>query len=1175
MPPLAPDAITDGSSSSYLGGDDVVYSYTAGGDGLLNVNASSVESWVGMYVFTGCNPFEFTVGSHTSSASGTRSIEGIPVVAGETYYIVISTWPSPASTEYTLTLDGPDVLVLDPCTGTPDAGMAVVNPQTGNGGTSYVVSAQGYTLASEMSFQWESNTNDEGWQEAGDATETYTTYTATAPIEIGDEVEWRLALTCTVSEETAYSDVATFTTGVVYCEPEVNFASTGDYVSLVSSEGAVLEINYSATSHVAAYINETGMVLQAYPGQEFTLNTAYVGGAQTMGVWVDWNEDGNFGGDSNPEERLVLSNGVSPQSFDIAIPANVDNGDYRLRVRGAYDFSGGIVSEGDAFSCNAQNYGTTIDFTLSVVDPPACPAPTNLLVTNVTENSADLSWTESTTGTQWEVLYGETGFDPENEGTTVTVNNDPETTLTGLDANTNYSFYVTAICGIEDESVLAGPVSFRTACGLISSLPYLEDFDTYGTGPEAFPTCWERITYASGTNIWPSIVARFDAPSSPNTLRFQSLVDSPTYAISPQFAEDITNLRVTFMLKREGAQSGTMDVGVMSDPSDTDTFELVQTIDPADNDFNEYIFDLDQASLSGPDNYIALRHNSNSNIYFYWLDDFEVSFIPSCVEPIALTTTAVTGSTVDVEWTAGGSETSWNVSWGALGYTPGDTDEIDTATVTTTDYQITGLDLETTYDVYVRAICGTDNESIWVGPETFSTLCGVTVAPWSEDFEGGTDGNVLIEDLSCWSQEYVSATDDWKLVSQNGNGTVQPRSGSLMAEFRVATFSEPKTKLISPVLDLTELTTPQLTFYFANAAWGTDIDQLRVYYKASASDATWTLIPGAEYTTEYASWEKVELILPEGSGATDYLIAFEGTASYARGLNLDDISVGESAEEECVSPLGITVDNVREDGGVITWSPANTGDDQWAISLTTGGQSADQGLIATVTGTPSYTATGLDSETTYSVYLRTICSDEVSSDWAYNGNFTTLEATVECEAPTDVEVSDVAATTVTVNWTASATAVDGYVVDVYLAGADINTDTAIFTETVATSVTTVNVTGLTHLTSYDVYVTSDCGSGETAISDAFTFTTDDIASVGDFDFVKLTVYPNPVSTDLNISASKVIDEVQVYNILGQQVMTYKSNDSEVTIDVTRLPSATYVLKVSVEGVMSTVKFVKK
>src|SRR5690554_3882977 len=167
MPPLAPDAVTNGSSSSYLGGDDVVYSYTAGSNGFLNVNASGVGSWVGMYVFTGCNPFVSAVGTHTSSSSGTRSIPELPVVEGETYYIIISTWPSPDSTDYTLTLDGPDVFQPESCTGTPDAGIAVVNPQTGNAGSSYSVSAQGYELSTDMSFQWQSNTNGQMWVDQG------------------------------------------------------------------------------------------------------------------------------------------------------------------------------------------------------------------------------------------------------------------------------------------------------------------------------------------------------------------------------------------------------------------------------------------------------------------------------------------------------------------------------------------------------------------------------------------------------------------------------------------------------------------------------------------------------------------------------------------------------------------------------------------------------------------------------------------------------------------------------------------------------------------------------------------------------------------------------------------------------------------------------------------------
>jgi len=1217
-----------------------------------------------------------------------------------------------------------------------------------------------------------------------------------------------------------------------YCEPESTSAWNSDYVSMVSSESALMNINYTADSYITDYIDETGLTLTVYPGQQFILNTAYIGGTQTMGVWVDWNQDGNFGGENNQDEQIALSNGVSPQSFNASVPADINNGEYRLRVRGAYDFYGDIVSDGDDFSCNDQTYGTTVDFTLNVVDPPTCPAPTDLLATNITTDSADLSWTaggdetvwevlygeagfdpetegttltvsvdpettisdldvntnyafyvtsicgtndesliagpmnfktacgtvsslpftenfdsyptgpegfpdcwervtytsganvwpsivsqNATSGantlkfqsaiddptyaitpafeeditnlrvsfslqregissgtidvgvmsdandtntfelvqtidpghnnhqeytinlnqvslsgannhialrhnsnssvwyywlddfeiglvpsciepsnlttsnitadsadlswtaggdeTVWEVLYGEAGFDPESEGTTVAVNNDPETTISDLETNTAYEFYVTAICGTTDESSMTGPMSFRTACGTISSLPYSEDFDTYGTGPDAFPNCWERVTYVSGTNVWPSIVSRSDAPSAPNALRFQSLVDTPTYAISPQFGEDINNLRVTFKLKREGTSSGTIDVGVMSDVSDTNTFELVQTIDPDDNNFHEYVFDLNQVSLSGPDNYIALRHNSNSNIYYYWLDDFEVELSPSCVEPTALTATNITSTSASLSWTAGGDETEWQVLYGEAGFDV----ETEGTTVTVNDDAetiLTDLDHSTMYDVYVRAMCSEDDVSAWVGPETFATLCSTTVAPWSEDFEGGTAGNILIDDFSCWSQEYESGTNDWKLVSQNGNSSVEPRSGSLMAEFR-NTSTGSATKLVSPVLNMSELTTPKLTFYFANVNWLGDIDQLRVYYKASASDTEWTLIPDAVYIEEHTEWEEVELILPEANGATGYVIAFEATSDYARGLNLDAISISDASATDCDSPLGITVNYVTEDEAEITWSPANEGDDQWEISLATGGQSADQGLIAVVNDTPSLIATGLEADTEYSVYLRTICSDEVSSDWAFNGTFTTLEGTQEpeCDAVTDVEVTDITADTAVVSWTGTDTAVNGYTVGVFEAGADQEEDTPVFVQTVTADVTTVTVTDLEHLTSYDVYIASQCGTEIPAFSDVVTFTTEDIASVGDFSFANLEIFPNPASTNLNISAAKVIEEIQVYNILGQLVMTQKFNDAEVSLDVSNLTVATYLLKVKVDGVIGTVRFVKK
>jgi subtilisin-like proprotein convertase family protein len=101
---LAPDAISNGFSTFYFGGDDVVYAYTPEEDGMIDVNLNNHGTWVGMFVITGC-PFESTVGSHTASDNLGRDIEMLPVTAGTTYYIVISTFPAPQSTAYDLSIN--------------------------------------------------------------------------------------------------------------------------------------------------------------------------------------------------------------------------------------------------------------------------------------------------------------------------------------------------------------------------------------------------------------------------------------------------------------------------------------------------------------------------------------------------------------------------------------------------------------------------------------------------------------------------------------------------------------------------------------------------------------------------------------------------------------------------------------------------------------------------------------------------------------------------------------------------------------------------------------------------------------------------------------------------------------------------------------------------------------
>jgi hypothetical protein len=90
-------------TGSYLNGDDVVYAYTPNEDGGINITLSNHDTWVGLWVFTGC-PFTQTVAYHHASTNTGRAINALPVVGGTTYYIVISTWPSPQTTAYVLNI---------------------------------------------------------------------------------------------------------------------------------------------------------------------------------------------------------------------------------------------------------------------------------------------------------------------------------------------------------------------------------------------------------------------------------------------------------------------------------------------------------------------------------------------------------------------------------------------------------------------------------------------------------------------------------------------------------------------------------------------------------------------------------------------------------------------------------------------------------------------------------------------------------------------------------------------------------------------------------------------------------------------------------------------------------------------------------------------------------------
>ncbi|MNK25709.1 Fibronectin type III domain protein [compost metagenome] len=96
---------------------------------------------------------------------------------------------------------------------------------------------------------------------------------------------------------------------------------------------------------------------------------------------------------------------------------------------------------------------------VSFIEMPDCSAPFNLVVTEITDTTAEVTWENSGTSTSWELEYGPKGFTL-GEGTIITVNTTPEVTLTELDDNQEYDVYVKALC--TEGSAIVGPQIFIT-----------------------------------------------------------------------------------------------------------------------------------------------------------------------------------------------------------------------------------------------------------------------------------------------------------------------------------------------------------------------------------------------------------------------------------------------------------------------------------------------------------------------------------------------------------------------------------------------------------------------------------------------------------------------------------------------------------------------------------------
>lgn len=231
----------------------------------------------------------------------------------------------------------------------------------------------------------------------------------------------------------------------------------------------------------------------------------------------------------------------------------------------------------------------------------------------------------------------------------------------------------------------------------------------------------------------------------------------------------------------------------------------------------------------------------------------------------------------------------------------------------------------------------------------------IATFPFTETFENNSPTRPY------WAQIQEFGSDLWTYDEGAGDGNIlTAHGGTLNARFTDSGNND-TTKLVSPRLDLSGLSSPKLIFWFGQGDWGGDQNELIVYYR-TALGQPWIEIMTYDY--DVSEWTADTLDLPDPSST--YQLAFEGIDNFGYANVLDDVTVLDDASSATTWIGAVSEDWEDPDNwtnGVPTSSSVvviDTGGyiPEITISVTVYKITINDGADIIVTGTGSLTVTG-------------------------------------------------------------------------------------------------------------------------------------------------------------------------------------------------------------------------
>jgi hypothetical protein len=625
------------------------------------------------------------------------------------------------------------------------------------------------------------------------------------------------------------------------------------------------------------------------------------------------------------------------------------------------------------------NPGASLCFTFTVSGSSCpAPAPTGTTYNNLTQTSANFSWSNvANLVSSWQYVVLPVASGAPNGSTVVTTTaTNLDNPATGLTPATAYNLYVRSVCN-GTPGPWATPVPFTTPCN-VAAVPYYTGF----TPGDASVSCWSQLNLNNDLNFF-----TFGNNWNSEPVAKCRTQNSNDILVSPQFQLDgVTQKRLRFKFNNYG----NWGLIVNNPAGGRCTFEVrLSTTGVGPNNFTTVV--LPVAEYTTAYNFVEIFvpiPNVVGNVNIAWIlppgalqegnwfyvDDVFIEDLPACSEPSYPTVTpgSITSTSATISWTNGFNNTQWELVAQPLGTgTPTGTPAPGAIVniVNTNPFTITGLNPSTRYEFYMRAVCSSTVQSIWVGPINFNTLCIAQPTPYYESLN--TDD--VNTKKFCWS------------VINNSDELTRWRIEDTEAEIRaLSTMFQPFVSfddwLVSVPINAVGLKRLRFSHRAVNGIFNpTPRGNVEVLLSSTPDFTTYTtLIPSFDFTN--LAYEEKEVLF---TGTGTIYIAFRVpptmTDPWESGIiMIDDVYVEDAPA--CPNPTFLTVSNVTNTTANFGWNVGYT-ETQWQVVVQPAGNGIPTGSGAIVNTTPAYSATALTPDTLYEYYVRAVCSGNGNSTW--------------------------------------------------------------------------------------------------------------------------------------------------------------------------------------------------